>query len=126
MTDDLVTLDTNVLVYAADIEAGVRHGRALEILGQARFARCVLTLQALSEFFSAVTRRRGMPVSDAIDQIEDWQQIFTIVAARPEALGRALGAVKRHRLSFWDALLYAAARDAGVTLLLSEDYQHGA
>ena len=37
---------------------------------------------------------------------------------------KAINAVSVHTLSFWDALLWAVAREAGVTLLLSEDFQH--
>jgi predicted nucleic acid-binding protein len=32
--------------------------------------------------------------------------------------------VKEHSISFWDAMLWAVANEAGVTLLLSEDFQH--
>lgn len=28
-----------------------------------------------------------------------------------------------HKLAFWDAMLWATARDAGATILLSEDFQ---
>ena len=40
------------------------------------------------------------------------------------AITQPLKAVKEHKLSFWDAMLWAVAREAGVTLLLSEDFQH--
>ena len=32
--------------------------------------------------------------------------------------------MKEHSLSFWDAMVWAVADEAGVTLLLSEDFQH--
>ena len=41
------------------------------------------------------------------------------------ALNRAIAAVESSQLAFWDAMLWSAARDAGVTLLLSEDFQNG-
>jgi predicted nucleic acid-binding protein len=31
--------------------------------------------------------------------------------------------VNRHGLAFWDAMLWATARDAGCQLILSEDFQ---
>jgi predicted nucleic acid-binding protein len=37
---------------------------------------------------------------------------------------KAINAVNAHTLSFWDAMLWAVAREAGVTLLLSDDFQH--
>jgi predicted nucleic acid-binding protein len=38
---------------------------------------------------------------------------------------RALDAVPRHGLSFWDALIWAAAQENGVPILYTEDFQHG-
>ncbi len=38
---------------------------------------------------------------------------------------RALDAIPRHGFSFWDALVWAAAREHGATTLYTEDFQHG-
>jgi predicted nucleic acid-binding protein len=48
-----------------------------------------------------------------------------VVAATPGSLRLAVRAVEQHRLSFWDAMQWAVAKQAGATLLLSEDLQHG-
>ncbi|MEN8220169.1 MAG: PIN domain-containing protein [Pseudomonadota bacterium] len=125
MNDKLITLDANILVYAIDIDAGKRHQQAIEIIEQVRFFDCVLTLQALSEFFAVAIRKQKMPIEEAIAQINDWQEIFPTVSATPSSLSKAALAVQNHNLSFWDAMLWAAAHDANVTLLLSEDFQNG-
>jgi predicted nucleic acid-binding protein len=125
MNDKIITLDTNILVYAIDIDAGERHERAIDIIEQVRFLDCVLTLQALSEFFTVATRKNKMPIEEAIAQINDWQTIFPTIFATPTTLAKAINAVKDHQLSFWDAMLWATAHDANVTLLLTEDFQHG-
>ena len=52
------TLDTNILFYAADTDAGIKHARAVTLIGQAAKANCVLTVQALGEFYHSVTRKR--------------------------------------------------------------------
>jgi len=36
-----------------------------------------------------------------------------VVAAGPVALRKAIGAVEQHSLSFWDAMQWAVARQAG-------------
>lgn len=36
-----------------------------------------------------------------------------------------MGGVREHHLSFWDAMLWATARQAGCVALLTEDQQHG-
>jgi len=125
MNDKLITLDANILVYAIDLDAGKRHQQAIEIIERVRFFDCVLTLQALSEFFAVAIRKQKMPIEEAIAQINDWQEIFPTVSATPSSLSKAVKAVQNHNLSFWDAMLWAAAHDANVTLLLSEDFQNG-
>jgi len=124
MSDKRVALDTNILVYSVDLDAGKKHDKAIELFAQLTPANCVLSLQSLCEFYAAVTRKKLMPEADAMAQIEDWQQLFPVVAAKPATLTRAFAAVKRYQLSFWDALLWATVREAGITTLLSEDFQH--
>ena len=119
-----VALDTNILVYSVDLDAGKKHDKAIELFAQLTSANCVLSLQSLCEFFSAVTRKKRMPVADAMAQVDDWQQLFPVVSAKAATLTRAFSGVKRYQLSFWDALLWATIREAGITTLLSEDFQH--
>ena len=119
------TLDSNILVYAVDSSDEERHRRAKEVIGTMLTQDCVLTLQSLGEFYFTVTRKGKLPPSLAKKQVEGWQALFSVVAAGPATLNRAIAAVEFHQLSFWDAMLWSAARDAGVTLLLSEDFQNG-
>jgi predicted nucleic acid-binding protein len=124
MNGKRISLDTNILVYSVDLDAGERHDKAIELFAQLSPANCVLSLQSLCEFFSAVTRKKLMPMDDAMAQVDDWQQLFPVVSAKAATLTRAFAAVKRYRLSFWDAMLWATIREAGVATLLSEDFQH--
>ena len=57
--------------------------------------------------------------------LRGWRDVFQVTAADDSALIDAIDAVERHRLSFWDAMLWAAARRAGCSAILSEDMQHG-
>ena len=120
-----ISLDTNLLVYAVDTSAKDKHVRAGKLVELALKADCVLTLQALGEFYFAVTRKGKLPASEAKAQVEAWQDLFPVAAAKPSTLNRAIAASVSHQIGFWDALLWATARDAGVTLLLSEDFSGG-
>ena len=82
------SLDTKILVYAADVVAG--HERTLEILDRAVRRDCVLTLQALTEFFHAATRKRMVARTEAAAQLRDWATAFPTVSADPGALWMAL------------------------------------
>ena len=125
MRRDGVTLDTNILVYALNRDAGERHGIASKLVERAAEIDCVLTLQALAEFFLTVTRKGRMPADDAAAQVDDWQALFVVRTSAQPTLRRAIAAAREHGLAFWDAMLWACAEEAGCTLLISEDFQHG-
>lgn len=125
MNAERFTLDSNILVYALDGHAGDRHRMAAELIVQAAERDCVLTLQALAEFFFVVTRKGAMPVDDAKAQIEDWKALFPVRAAESATLTRAIAAVRDHGLAFWDAMLWACAKESGCAVVLSEYFQHG-
>jgi predicted nucleic acid-binding protein len=123
MTTERFSLDSNVLVYAADGRAGLRHTRALQIVIRAARRDCVLTLQVLGEFFHAATRKRIVPRHEAVAQIRDLLSIFATVTADADAFRMALEGAAQGRHSFWDGLLVATAARAGCAFVLSEDMQ---
>ena len=125
MNGERVTLDTNILIYSIDADASGRHDRATQFVDDAVDKNCVLTLQALSEFYWAVTRKGKMSHDDASAQVADWQRLFPTITAQPSTLTMAIQAATRHRLAFWDAMMWATARQNGVDILYSEDFQHG-
>jgi len=125
MTAERFTLDSNILVYAADSLAGARHRLAAELIVAAAAGDCVLSLQSLSEFFHAVTRKGKLDRKAAADQVKDWMTLFGTTGPSEAALAFALDLVVARRTGFWDGLLVATAQEAGCSLLLSEDFQDG-
>ena len=125
MTANRLTLDTNILVYAADRDAGERHQRAREVVRLAAQGDCVLTLQSLAEFFRVATARRGVAPVEAAAIVNAWRDVFPVHAADAVALVDAMDAVAGHGLAFWDAMIWATARRAGCRFILSEDFQDG-
>ena len=119
------SLDTNILVYAVDRDAGDRHDRSREIVGQAAQRDCVLTVQALAEFFHATTRKNVLEPLRAGAFVRDWLDVFDVASADSPTLVDAMEAVAEHRLSFWDSMLWATARRTGCSAILSEDMQDG-
>jgi predicted nucleic acid-binding protein len=121
------SLDSNVLVYAADDRDAARQASALEIIACAALRDCILTPQALSEFFHAVSRNGIMPRAEAAEQVDDWIKAFTISpGATAACLVAATQAAVSGRFQFYDALLLAPAREAGCTAVISEDMANGA
>ena len=121
-----VTFDSNVLVYAA--QAGdPRQEAALELLRLAAGGHCVLTLQALGEFFFAATRKGLATRPEAAAQARRWITLFpSPAAASASAVLAAMDAVAAGRFAYWDALLLATAAEAGCTAAISENVAEGA
>ena len=124
MSAERLSLDSNILFYTVDADAGERQERAREIVRQAARGDCVVSLQTLCEFFASTTRKGKLTAAQAAAHVEDWQTLFPVVAATPGSLRLAMRAVEHHSLSFWDAMQWAVAKQAGATVLLSGDLQH--
>lgn len=126
-TTDPCFVDTNVLVYAKDRSHPEKQARArlwIESLWQARCGR--ISTQVLNEYYDAVTRK----VDPGADSAALRQDIRSLRAWRPvpldlDIVSRAWDIEDVHQLSYWDALIVAASRQAGCRYLLTEDLQHG-
>lgn len=125
MNVERISIDTNILIYAIDADAGNRHKMAIKVLERAITCDCLLTLQVLSEFFNVLTRKNQVSVHDATKHVEAFMEIFPVVAAKQDTLKQAIRMVSEHSFSFWDAMLFATAEEGDVNILLSEDFQHG-
>jgi predicted nucleic acid-binding protein len=126
MSAERFTLDTNILIYSIDRDAEARHGMARRIIDLAIRSDCWLTLQAVSEFYAAATRKQRMPAADAAAQAADWLEMFPCLSHAPTAVRAALLAAAAGRISFWDAQMLATAAEGGCSAILTEDMSDGA
>jgi predicted nucleic acid-binding protein len=127
MSDSRIFVDTNILVYAYDVDAGEKHAKASAILSTLWTDRTgTLSTQILHEFYVTVTRKLPKPLSrrTARDILETYGQwaVYSPVAADVVAASRL---EESHRLAFWDALVVVAAQRSDAAVLLSEDLQDG-
>jgi predicted nucleic acid-binding protein len=126
MTDKRVTLDINILIYAIDKDAGEKQEIAINLIEECVLERdCVLTIQSLSEFYYASTRKGMVSHEDAEAQIFDWQLLFPTILPSSHTVAKALKVVADHTISFWDAMLWSVANENRVDELYSEDFQAG-
>ena len=119
--------DTNILVYAHDERDPVKRRLALELFDNA-VARgtIVVSAQVLGEFFNTATRRIPNPIS--VQEAEDVISLFsdfTVVALDLELVRRAVATCGQYQVSYWDALIIAAAEQAGCGRIISEDLNAG-
>lgn len=123
-----IFVDTNVLVYARDSGETRRQPVAqawLEWLWTEQLGRT--GMQVLSEYYVTVTRKLkpGLPEERAWDDVEALMHWHPQPVDRA-TMERARAIQTRHGLSWWDALVVAAAREQGCAVLLTEDMQDGA
>lgn len=122
-----VFVDTNVFVYRFDTSEPDKQARAeawLERLWAERAGR--LSLQVQQELYVTLTRKLSRPLEPAearpvVRSLDVWKP----VPADRRTLEAAWALEDRHSLSWWDALIVAAAEIAGCPILLSEDLGHG-
>ncbi len=118
-------VDTNVFVYADDDSAGPKRDQARELIREMTSSRAgVLSLQVLQEYFSAATKKLGIPAADVRQRIE-WLSRWEVVILGVEDLMAAVDLHRLHGFSIWDALVIRAALKAGCRVLYSEDLQDG-
>lgn len=119
-------VDTNVLVYAHDVDQPEKQARALAVLAE-HAETMALSAQVLSEFYVAVTRKLAHPlaVEDAAVQVDELSRTH-VVATDSQLVRAGISLSRSAQLSYWDALMLAAARRADCEVVLTEDLQDGA
>ncbi|MEJ0041556.1 MAG: PIN domain-containing protein [Rhizomicrobium sp.] len=120
----MISLDTNVLVYAVDKTAGRRHDEARAIVDAAPSVDVGLAEQAIIEFLNAA-RKVNLSSSRIFSVAELLVADFTLLFPSPQIVEDTIALLKAHKLNAWDARLLAVCQAHGCTHLLSEDMQDG-
>lgn len=120
-------VDTNILIYAHDIDAGDRHWRAKELVKALwDSGEGMLSTQVLSEFYVNVTQKIPSPMDPAraravLESYLSWN----VQTLGPDSVLIASEVQQRYRISYWDALIVHAASKGGASMLYSEDFNPG-
>ena len=112
--------DSNILIYAFSTDA--RRERALTAIAGGG----VISVQVLNEFTNVLRKKQKQewPVIEAA--LHSLRFRFPdIVPLTGDTHAAAIGFAREHGLAFYDALIVAAAAEAGCDILYSEDMQHG-
>lgn len=127
MIDKRCFVDSNVLIYAYDRDAGEKRERAGEVLGGLwGSATGVVSVQVLQEFFANATRKLTRPLDLArAREVAGIYGAWVTVPTETSHVLRAVDIMKGYSLSFWDSMIVALAEATQCRILLSEDLQHG-
>jgi predicted nucleic acid-binding protein len=112
--------DTNVLVYAVSSDSRkVQADRILRAGG-------IVSVQVLNEFANVARNKLRHDWADIELALSKFRLLFGAVQPLTiETHEAALELARDNNLSFYDALIVAAAIEAGCDILYSEDMQHG-
>lgn len=118
-----VFVDTNILLYSRDASEPQKQPLAeslLRRLWRSRSGR--ISVQVLNEYFVNVTTK----LKPGLTPAEAWDDMEALKAWNPvetdfNLLSKGYMVYQRYQLSWWDALIIAAADTSGCSYLISED-----
>jgi predicted nucleic acid-binding protein len=123
----VVFVDTNILIYAHDADAGSKRARADKILRELwESGAGRLSVQVLQEFYVNATRKLATPMAqmaarEVVGSYGPWVREPTTA----DTVTRAIDIAAMAQISFWDALIVASAEQAEATQIYSEDLNTG-
>jgi predicted nucleic acid-binding protein len=125
---DRFFLDTNLFVYTFDAKAPAKAKKAAQLIRRAAdTGEGIISYQVVQEFFNVALRRFAQPMRVA----EAEQYLITVlrpllaVHSSPAIYFETLRIAEKHRMSWYDSLIIAAALEGQCEKLYSEDFQHG-
>ncbi len=124
---DKTFVDTNVLIYAHDVDAARKHEIAKDLLRTLWLERTgMVSTQVLQEFYVNATRKIRKPLTKPeARSIVDTYAPWCVDGITTSDLAAAFQIEDQARMGFWDALIVAVAARAGARRVLSEDLNNG-
>jgi predicted nucleic acid-binding protein len=111
--------DSNILVYAYSTDK--KRDRAAEVIALGG----VINVQVLNEFANVLRNKQKISWLLIEAALVTVNSLFEEVRPLTQKIHTtAIPLARDHNINFYDALIIAAAQDAGCDLLFSEDLQH--
>ena len=124
---DRIFVDTNILIYAHDMDAGAKHDVAISIIEKIWEEKTgIISTQVIQEFYVNITRKIPNPITPVLARgiilnYFSWH----LEAIEPNTILLASEIEERHVLSFWDSLIVATASQSNAGKILTKDLNHG-
>lgn len=121
----MITADTNVFIYLWDARDALKMGVAEEVVRGMASARSAVGLQVVGEVQNVLRRKFKSPGWEAAQRARNLLTAFEVFSASRVNVEESLSLMAAGRNQYWDALLLTAARDAGCTVIFTEDMADG-
>ncbi len=119
--------DTNILAYEFDESNFEKQRIAVELINKWRpSGHMIISTQVLKELYVVLTKKLRPPLKDELAEevIRNYSKL-EVVILDPSLILEGISIKRRHKISFWDALIVTAARRANCKILFTEDLSHG-
>lgn len=114
--------DTNILLYLYVGPDLAKQKRAKDFY--ADFADRLISTQVVQEFYAVASRKSLLPQAE-LALVTSALLELPLVTLGPDHIRAAIQVEQRYGISFWDALIVAAAEAGDADLLLTEDLNDG-
>jgi predicted nucleic acid-binding protein len=121
-------LDTNIFVYAVDHGDNKKRATADALIGRAIDRKTgVVSYQVVQEFLNVALKKFVVPFTAEQARLYIGVVFRPLFAVQPSMglFSDALDIRSRHRLSWYDSLIVAAAVESGCAVFYTEDLSHG-
>jgi predicted nucleic acid-binding protein len=116
--------DTNIFLYAQSSGDLRKQSLAQELIDHySSLNQLVLSSQVVQEFYSVGSRKLALP-RQLLKQAVATLLALPLVLPGPSHILKAIEIEEHYQISFWDALILAAAESAGADVLYTEDLNH--
>jgi len=120
-------VDTNVLVYAHDLDAGEKHEIAIGVVSDLwESGNGVISTQVLQELYVTLTRKvPSHPKKSQVRRILNNYLTWDLAVNNGQTILQASEIEENYNISFWDAMIVSAAYSKNAAILLTEDLNEG-
>ena len=122
MQDNLVFVDSNVVIYAYSRTEKDKQAKASNILIH---HDCLISTQVLNEYCNVCIRKNFIPISDIQKDINEILNNCGLYIVNETTISKALFVKNRYGFSYYDSLVVASSLECECSVLFSEDMQHG-
>ncbi len=115
-------LDTNILVYGYTGQDEAKRDIANALISG---GRAMVSAQVINEFCNTLRRKFPQQFLQANAALEELAACLPVATLDYTSAQAAVQLSLRFGWSFYDSLIVAVAREAGCSVVLTEDMQHG-
>ena len=124
---DKMFVDTNILVYAHDLDAGDKHEIAIGVVSDLwESGNGVISTQVLQELYVTLTKKvPSHPEKLQVRRILNNYLAWDLAVNNGQTILQASEIEENYNISFWDAMIVSAAYSQNAAILLTEDLNEG-